>query len=100
MMHGFGRPVSPTRPGHRRHTHAGPSSTLAPAPTAPDRPRLSRPRPGPGPGPDQSTRAWYTSARSWARNGYEADGISWVMNTTIRSSTGSIQKAVLAAPPQ
>ena len=77
MMHGFGRLCL-----------TGPARAFPPGP----------PRPDPGPG--QSTRAWYTRARSWARKGYEADGISWVMNTTSRSSTGSIQKAVLAAPPQ
>jgi hypothetical protein len=27
------------------------------------------------------------------------DGSSWVMNVTVRSSTGSTQNAVLAAPP-
>jgi hypothetical protein len=28
------------------------------------------------------------------------DGMNWVMKITIRSSTGWIQKAVLAAPPR
>jgi hypothetical protein len=37
---------------------------------------------------------------SWPRKLKVPDGISWVMNTTDRSSFGSTQKIVEAAPPQ
>ena len=43
--------------------------------------------------------AW-SSVRSWLRIGCVSLGSSWVMNTTVRSSTGSTLKVVLAAPPQ
>src|SRR4051794_1371090 len=48
----------------------------------------------------QSTSAWITSWRSCERSGYVLDGSSCVMKTTVIRSTGSTQKAVLAAPPQ
>jgi len=32
--------------------------------------------------------------------GVADDGISWVINTAVTSSTGSTQKAVEAMPPQ
>jgi hypothetical protein len=37
---------------------------------------------------------------SWPRKLNAPDGISWVMNTTLRSYFGSTQKMVEAAPPQ
>ena len=37
---------------------------------------------------------------SWPRKLKVPEGISWVMKITMRSSVGSIQKIVDAAPPQ
>ena len=37
---------------------------------------------------------------SWERIGSALEGISWVMKTTVSSSAGSTQNAVLARPPQ
>jgi len=43
--------------------------------------------------------ACVTSPFSWLRIGWVLDGRSWVRKTAVTSSTGSTQKAVLAAPP-
>jgi hypothetical protein len=48
----------------------------------------------------QPAMAWCTSWCSLLLIGRAAAGSAWVMKTTARSSTGSAQNTVLAAPPQ
>ena len=48
---------------------------------------------------DQSSSAPYTRVCSCPGKSNVPEGISWVMNTTARSSTGSTQNVVDAAPP-
>ena len=50
--------------------------------------------------PNLSDKAEYTSERNSLRTLYVLEGSNWVRKTTAMSSNGSIQKAVLAAPPQ